>query len=1331
MEHDNTIVYYAKRGEYVTLDGIIYEGSFYVKSSGILVTIPTESTKSQVIVPVAGREIRTSEPIGQPSLNTELNENQTEYDLLPVLYNDPPIITSPIDKASRPQIKPSAAAGSLNGNYMYLFPDGAVKVHTGTAITLQVEAQQPPILNVENGVLEIIDPKEGLTYTWLVDGERINKNEVVTSLQSSRVVSGSKVVITNMIPRFAGTYTCVVNNDIGSTDGGTVLLDVYNSDVDSFFYTNLVENPNGVSEDGSLSTDGWSSLSGVMESKYLTKKTVGLIDKKIEIDQMSPNFQWTKEMMHPKPYQLNGGILQNNPLKNLKSYFTRDKYQYTLNGGGKVAQMYQDIDLSQLTDHIKGSIYGVSGVSAVVSFYIGNALWTYEPAYPKLTPPDAIEPSNYNQGAARISLENFAQMGPGFIREYAKITIEEFRDNQRLPSSGGGKILKDPWSRKIGEHSNKVYYPGGRGNLPSPDLASLGDNRDRHLFAADDLMPDQKDRYTYGQYAEFQKIVLPKLNPKTNKIRIIYTIEADNALSGIVDSLAKWGYGSTTDGIYYLNGWDMSWVRGSMAARPQQSSWDDIKKPWIYIKENYRVDEPWPENIEQRVPKQSTSKAFATGFNVTLVPDESDRGVDNSNNIISMQSRNTSVDGLVSSPIDERLVGRVFDQFDTGERLLDVSFVMNETADIDITIDQSRVGGSEASQERLLWSSGLFPFAIDTQSDYINFSPLKITNVVTDTTIEIPPYKVGTIPSTTGYILPPYVGAFPTTKPSEDAEEYKYVQLTDSILDSGNENTAPSYPKDWYTIASIDRLVFFKNTMEAVSVSGSISSTFIESTGLSYNNWAVPDSPIEFGTYINTWNTNQQAFNTTAIQSSTQWLGTSRFIVTIGAHNIEKDLDDLNSLHNIQSYYMDISGNTATLHKTKNLGQQAFLPSFNELEAATEEELELLRSNSNQSNGVSFGNAERIDAPGTVDEYDIFTTEVGDMVPMPIDIEINIGEEFITNYYSRVKIPDSLFVLDTELGGFNVPRLPETLSPFVNIVDATLQFLETNVSAPKFVLEKNKENANNAMLKTIATYIATVMDGVSLAGNNGPMSIITGQKKNYIKAFIESGVLDLSLAEIEKLLTTNSITNYPWGNAPNGPASFYTELNRDLSATNNNKLNAAEWKKKYNTSVQPVRGQYRSSNILQKKQIAEKIVRRSRSGNVPQVIADLVLLYKRKSLINSAYENLLSEMPNNDLILESFNKGIGVLNTATETIVSSKDLNPTLTEMYELNKEINPDYKLLLYGIRPAPLTPMVDFSNKTLSTNTFTGTPLSGEDANNFEYYTVRSINATNKWNS
>tara|TARA_R110000796_G_scaffold39916_1_gene99174 strand:- start:250 stop:1023 length:774 start_codon:yes stop_codon:yes gene_type:complete len=257
------------------------------------------------------------------------------------------------------------------------------------------------------------------------------------------------------------------------------------------------------------------------------------------------------------------------------------------------------------------------------------------------------------------------------------------------------------------------------------------------------------------------------------------------------------------------------------------------------------------------------------------------------------------------------------------------------------------------------------------------------------------------------------------------------------------------------------------------------------------------------------------------------------------------------------------------------------------------------------------------------------------------------------------------------------------------------------------------------------------MDGVSLAGNNGPMSIITGQKKNYIKAFIESGVLDLSLAEIEKLLTTNSITNYPWGNAPNGPASFYTKLNRDLSATNNNKLNAAEWKKKYNTSVQPVRDQYRSSNILQKKQIAEKIVRRSRSGNVPQVIADLVLLYKRKSLINSAYENLLSEMPNNDLILESFNKGIGVLNTATETIVSSKDLNPTLTEMYELNKEINPDYKLLLYGIRPAPLTPMVDFSNKTLSTNTFTGTPLSGEDANNFEYYTVRSINATNKWNS
>ena len=790
MDHQKAEVYTAITGDYVTLDGVAYVGDFYKKSSGILMTIPSDILMSQVIVPVEGRKTRTTDPIAQPQLNTELNENSTEYDLLPVLYNDPPIIISAMSEASEPKIQPSAAAGTLPpGKYMYQFPDGAVKVHTGTKLKLQVNAQQPPIFNVENGQLEIIDPKVGLNYIWLVDGERVPKEEVVDSLRSSRVVEKNRLTITNMIPKFAGNYTCLVSNDIGSSEGGSVTLEVYNSDVDSLFYTNLIKNPNGILEDGSLGTIGWEQLQGTMMPKQFTKKTIGSRDKKIEINQMAPIFHWTQEMMSPRPYQINGGILQNNPLKELKSYFTRDKYQYALNGGSTSTQMYQDIELGDLTDHIKGSIYGVSGVSAVVSFYIGNALWTYEPAYPKLTPPDAIKPSNYNQGASRISLENFAEMGPGFVHEKVTVTVEEYRNNQIIPRLGPGKdttVVRDPWIDNLYSHYGEKYYPGDRGHLAAPDAASQGDYVDRVLFTADELMPEQNDRYTYGQYAEFKKIIIPKLNPKTNKIRLIFSIEAGTSLSGIINSIGGWEAKTSSDGLYYLKDWTMSWTSGTMNPKIKGVKWNDIRKPWTYLRENYRIQEPWPESLELRVPKQSTSRGLATGFNVTLVPDESDRGVDNSDNIKSIQSLNTSVKGLVPTPIDQELATIVFDPDDSGERNLDVVFGMNGKGVMGIRVLSSREGQADKFRRVLPWQGGLFPFAYNSPTTYLSFWPLRIQDISTDTKITIPPEKLGAVPTTTGYLLPPYLNTFPT----ETA--WSYTQLTEGLLDNGDVNTAPS-----------------------------------------------------------------------------------------------------------------------------------------------------------------------------------------------------------------------------------------------------------------------------------------------------------------------------------------------------------------------------------------------------------------------------------------------------------------------------------------------------------------------------------------------------------
>ena len=1415
MDHRNAKVYYASHGEFVTLDGTPFVGSYYIKSSGVIMTTPTESLKSQVIVLVAGRKTRLSNPIGTPELNTELNENLTEYDLLPVLYNDPPIIIASINEASVPQIKPSAAAGTLpSGNYMYQFPEGGVKVHTGTKIKLQVIAEQPPIFNVENGLLEIINPTVGLTYTWLVDGKNVPSNETISSLRSSRVVSGSVLTITNMSPRFAGNYTCIVNNDIGSSDGGSVILNVYNSDIDSFFYTNLIKNPNGKLEDGTLGISGWSSLQGTMEPKHFTKAAAELGDKNIEIDQMTPNFHWTKEMMNPKPYQLNGGILQNNPLKKLDSYFSRDKYQYEKNGGITIAQMYQDILLEDLTDHIKGSIYGVSGVSAIVSFYIGNALWTYEPTSDKLLPPDAIDINNYNQGAARISLENFAGMGPGFIHEKVYVTIEEYRNNQlistksRFGDSGPRKTIRDPWNARLGQHSNKVYYPGGRGVLNSPDKPSIGDERDRVLFTADQLMPDQTDRYTYGQYAEFRKIVIPKLNPKTTKIRVIFSIEAKSNLNQNVSSLNQWMYNSTSDGIYYVNAWTNGWKRGSMEERPSYNQWDAITKPWIGIRDNYRVDESWPEHIEQRVPKQSISRALATGFNVTLVPDESDRGVDNSNNIKSMQSLNTSAKGLIPSPIDPLLAGTVFDFTDDGKRYLDILFGMNDIGSIAIRVTQTRLNPADTSRidseirnapSSVSWAPGLFPFDRYSVVDYINFDPRRLRSTSNDTTITIPPHKTGEIPTTSGYLLPPYLKTFPLeiqqdqlaarTNPirigSLDREDVdgisinpstvvqSYVQLANNDLDSGNENTAPTYPTDWYTIAANDRLAIFQDIPKRYIITGSISqleeseTSRVQTTDLGYGYWALPSASLNLTTWIDNWNNSQEAFNTTSNISTAGWQNRSRFIITIGIHNTNIASNDISSLHSMQSYYMDVIGNIVVLHKTKNLGNSAFLPSFNETEQATKDQLDLLRYNNTQDNGVTFSNAEQ------EDNFNIYTTSVGKMTPINLSIDVET-EVAGLDRHTEITLPDSFKAMPLSEGGLNFPTISnQTPTSAQNVVDATISLLGSLPGViPNDILETNRVNAHKATQDQIDLLELEIID--KLNHQNG----------NYFRYFLDNSDFDINPRLVE-------ILEYPWLSADLDEIEDEDELDALFKAAeqefrvllesilpeNNQDSEGVPLPINQQTTFDAFTAIYnytpsyferndlltRARNGLDLGDRLKDYSRRLKPNILYfQELDKLVMLYKRRDLIEDIYKDLITTPdPETGAIPLGKTKterlqytewletllfipddweglsldGVDDLLTITETA----DILPSVTDMY-INDGIELDltYKTVLYGIRPAPSAPAIKSSpsNPMPFTygvtgdwldNVYIGTPLAGIDANGFNTYVVRSISVAN----
>ena len=463
---------------------------------------------------------------------SDTNENETQYDLLPTIVNRPPEIVTSIMDASTPPIESSALADS-SGKYMYVFPDGTVKINISATITLRVEAEQPHILNVENGILKIIPPKQGLTYVWRKDGLTVN-SYTIDDLHSITTVDQNAVVFENIQPEHAGTYTCEIINDIGSTFTEPITLEILNPDIDSFFYRNLIKNPYG--EGG---VDEWNANNQDLAVKTLSKTPSEEYMRPHRIDL----FGYTVDMMHPRPYQIDSGIIRNldmtkELLKPNATYFTRTKYKYEKVGGSYLVRAYQDIDLTDLEPIIKGSVFGIRGVRAFFSCYIGNAISNYVPVRELIDPTKRQGIHDYVQVRPRLSLENFLNSGPANnLEESAYVTIEEYDNETRLPSlllnedgtvrsQSNRIVIRDPWSSRLGKYWGRKYYTNDRYQLGE---TSPGDVRDQILFTGQELYPDHTQRYNYGQYIEFHKAIFEHLNPNTNKVRIAMNFETKDS----------------------------------------------------------------------------------------------------------------------------------------------------------------------------------------------------------------------------------------------------------------------------------------------------------------------------------------------------------------------------------------------------------------------------------------------------------------------------------------------------------------------------------------------------------------------------------------------------------------------------------------------------------------------------------------------------------------------------------------------------------------------------------------------------------------------------------
>jgi hypothetical protein len=1047
-------------------------------------------------------------PLVPTQPNTTLNENDTVYDLLPTIINKPPVIVRSISEGSTPQVRPSNTVKKIKEDFMYLFPDGTVKVHINATVTLRVDAEQPDEYNVENGELVIKEAQADLVYRWTKDGESIVADDEEPSLKSSRVLNGNTLSFNNIIPRYAGTYNCTVSNDIGFSDGGSITLEVLNSEADSSFYTNLVTNPNGTAEDGTISTQGWQSVSGDIVAKQLSQNTIPTKHKKIEVDPFNPEFEWTSDMLYPRPYQIDGGSLKKNPITNLNSYLTRGDYGYTLNGGKKLFYAYQDVDLTNTQPYIRGGVYGVEGVRAVISFYLGMAIYNYTPAYPYISPEARSKASTYFLGAPRLSLENFLKAGPGFVKEIASVEIEEYDLDERLQSTVLNKAPQtkpiksvDPWNKRLPQYNKKVYYQGDK-NLARPDQPSKGDRRDAHLFVADDLVPDAVDRFTYGQYAELNKIILDKLNPRTNKLRIVLAIEPKGSLGYILNDFNNKLQDGIGSGIFEAVGWERAYK--SLSVESNNSL--ETETEWIgSILKDFRVGEP----INQRVPKASKSKAFASGFNLALIPLEVGKKASATREATVLISKNNRVAPTISSPIDQSLT---LDARDQGNRVLDISFEMNTLGSISITVFSSNPDIPEQDQAVLGYSKGLLPF--DTIATLISSPTIKSnkdikgtvlssfipTNGITSPTYFTPESKVKVLVDIKGvdrftlnandqktpityldrsnflqgnspitkeppiYVVPNHMLDNPLTGMSGYIPRHETVtQLVNTQGDSVTiyedpDPKAPLFPQKWYSINDNDKLAIFNSS----------------SLSVDYSKWSIPENPITLSNYVQGWNDtgfgnndeNTEFYIGPLKLKDYTWKDSSRFILTLGVHNTTLPTGSATSIHSTETYYLDFnSKNKAVMHKTPNIGGTAYLPGF-----STEEEY--------YNNPYTFQNQITKEFESySSNQIKTYTTDFLSKQKMdPVTMEVVGG--LVTNT-ATIDIPQSILTGSRLQGGLNIPTIPDANSSGSMVADPAYKVIIYGIrpaTAGELLLADN--TLDNG------TKIGTPLSGVDFDGKN-------------------------------------------------------------------------------------------------------------------------------------------------------------------------------------------------------------------------------------------------------
>lgn len=522
--------------------------------------------------------------------NASINENETVYRLYPYELNDVPVFITNIYDASTPRIVSAHAYSSDRDSTLYYDDNNIIQVVTGASFILRTKAQEPNVLNVENGIPTLKQGQRGLNYAWTKDGQVVGSlveaqqaverpltpeeqlamdqapitplmskaplnqpgatTPFVTALQiypngsirSAKItisVDQTELAFENINVNLAGTYVCSVRNDIGEVFSESITIEVVDprSPDDTYFRKNLIQN--GFATDG---TGNWNVAIGEVTTKpFLTDE-----QSKLAKQPNAELFGYHKEGIYPYI----GNVVYNVADYSLKpltdpnaAYFCRDTLNYRMNGGTNQAIMYQDIDLSDITNLISGRAYGSGGVRAYFSCIIGNALTRFIPTLDVLGPDNRYKQEYYSLDQPRISYENFSLVGPALLEESVTVIIQEYEDHTPLPSlvyeNGQTRSvpfieIKDKVSSLLAQSDlfNEPVQPPINQTITTPDGLQLtpkpiGGQPGRILNAYKTLYEAKEEYYTYGQYAEHRDATIRILNPKTNKIRVTIKFNLD------------------------------------------------------------------------------------------------------------------------------------------------------------------------------------------------------------------------------------------------------------------------------------------------------------------------------------------------------------------------------------------------------------------------------------------------------------------------------------------------------------------------------------------------------------------------------------------------------------------------------------------------------------------------------------------------------------------------------------------------------------------------------------------------------------------------------------